>query len=261
MKAMLLAAGRGERMRPLTDEHPKPLLMAGGKPLIVWHIEKLAAAGFTDIVINYAWLGEQFPATLGDGSAWGVRIHYSPEREGGLETAGGIATALPLLTEGEPANAPFAVISSDVWSDASYQHLPAIGQHLAEGVADCWCLMVDNPPHHPRGDFVLREGWLALAGEQASDGQAPAEDPSSAEGTRTESPAAASATCTYSGIGIYTPAMFCHIASDTRSALRPWLELSIESQRARGDYHQGLWFDIGTPARLDELNARLTGTC
>ena len=121
MKAMLLAAGRGERMRPLTDRTPKPLLVAGGKPLIVWHLEKLAAAGITEVIINHAWLGEQIPAALGDGSAYGVRITYSAEGEA-LETAGGIARALPLLTQGEPDNAPFAVISSDAWSDLDYTY-------------------------------------------------------------------------------------------------------------------------------------------
>ena len=143
MKAMLLAAGRGERMRPLTDRTPKPLLVAGSKPLIVWHLEKLAAAGITEVIINHAWLGEQIPAALGDGSAYGVHITYSAEGEA-LETAGGIARALPLLTQGEPDNAPFAVISSDAWSDLDYTRLTAVAQRLAAGEGDCWCLMVDN---------------------------------------------------------------------------------------------------------------------
>ena len=141
---MLLAAGRGERMRPLTDRTPKPLLVAGGKPLIVWHLEKLAAAGITEVIINHAWLGEQIPAALGDGSAYGVHITYSAEGEA-LETAGGIARALPLLTQGEPDNAPFAVISSDAWSDLDYARLTEVAQRLAAGEGDCWCLMVDNP--------------------------------------------------------------------------------------------------------------------
>ena len=163
MKAMLLAAGRGERMRPLTDRTPKPLLVAGGKPLIVWHLEKLAAAGITEVIINHAWLGEQIPAALGDGSAYGVRITYSAEGEA-LETAGGIARALPLLTQGEPENAPFAVISSDAWSDLDYTRLTEVAQRLASGEGDCWCLMVDNPGHHRGGDFALDNGHLKLAG-------------------------------------------------------------------------------------------------
>ncbi|MDO4230562.1 MAG: nucleotidyltransferase family protein [Lautropia sp.] len=280
MKAMLLAAGRGERMRPLTDAHPKPLLKAGGKPLIVWHLEKLAAAGFTDVVINNAWLGEQIPATLGDGSAFGLRLHHSAEGEA-LETAGGIARALGLLTEGEPDNAPFVVISSDVWSDADYTQFAQVGERLQAGEGDCWCLMVDNPPHHPEGDFGVAGGRLWLKPDAPT---APTLTPASPEGAAgTESPAnapdsgqtpdpasgmalAASAgdgapadmqMLTYSGIGVYTPAMFCHITAGTRSPLRPWLGLAIESERALAAHHPGQWFDIGTPARLAELDARL----
>lgn len=231
MKAMLLAAGRGERMRPLTDRVPKPLLEAGAKPLIVWHIEKLAAAGFREIVINHAWLGEQIPAALGDGSAFGVHLQYSAEGSGGLETAGGVARALPLLTEGEPANAPFAVISSDVWSDADYGQLRAEAERLAAGEGDCWCLMADNPPHHPQGDFVLHDGHLHL---------------------RADAPG-----LTYTGIGIFCPAMFSHIADGMVVPLRPLLELAIESGRALGSHHGGQWFDIGTPERLARLDALL----
>ncbi len=172
MKAMLLAAGRGERMRPLTDRTPKPLLVAGGKPLIVWHLEKLAAAGITEVVINHAWLGEQIPAALGDGSTYGVRITYSAEGEA-LETAGGIARALPLLTQGEPDNAPFAVISSDAWSDLDYARLTEVAQRLAAGEGDCWCLMVDNPGHHRGGDFALDNGHLKLAGKAECSGTLP----------------------------------------------------------------------------------------
>ena len=234
MKAMLLAAGRGERMRPLTDHTPKPLLKAGGKPLIVWHLEKLAAAGFTGVVINHAWLGEQIPEALGDGSAYGLRLQYSAEAEA-LETAGGIARALPLLTEGEPANAPFAVISSDVWSDASYDQLVAAAKRLDGNDADCWCLMVDNPPHHPRGDFLLDDGRLHLlpnAGTTATG-------------------------ITYAGIGVFSPAMFSHMADGMRAPLRPLLELAIETGHALGTRHTGRWFDIGTPERLAALDRLL----
>jgi len=202
MKAMLLAAGRGERMRPLTDRTPKPLLVAGGKPLIVWHLEKLAAAGITEVIINHAWLGEQIPAALGDGSAYGVHITYSAEGEA-LETAGGIARALPLLTQGEPDNAPFAVISSDAWSDLDYTRLTEVAQRLAAGEGDCWCLMVDNPGHHRGGDFALDNGHLKLAGT--------AHKASAGNNTQTTTSPEADA-LTYAGIGVFTPAMFDGLA-------------------------------------------------
>ncbi len=248
MKAMLLAAGRGERMRPLTDRTPKPLLVAGGKPLIVWHLEKLAAAGITEVIINHAWLGEQIPAALGDGSAYGVHITYSAEGEA-LETAGGIARALPLLTQGEPDNAPFAVISSDAWSDLDYTRLTEVAQRLAAGKGDCWCLMVDNPGHHRGGDFALDNGRLKLAGT--------AHKTSTGNNTQTATNPEADA-LTYAGIGVFTPAMFRDIADGTRAPLRPWLERAITAGRALGDHHRGRWFDIGTPARLKDLDRLLT---
>ena len=248
MKAMLLAAGRGERMRPLTDRTPKPLLVAGGKPLIVWHLEKLAAAGITEVIINHAWLGEQIPAALGDGSAYGVHITYSAEGEA-LETAGGIARALPLLTRDEPDNAPFAVISSDAWSDLDYARLTEVAQRLAAGEGDCWCLMVDNPGHHRGGDFALDNGHLKLAGT--------AHKASAGNNTQTATNPEADA-LTYAGIGVFTPAMFRDIADGTRAPLRPWLEKAITAGRALGDHHRGQWFDIGTPARLEELDRLLT---
>ena len=248
MKAMLLAAGRGERMRPLTDRTPKPLLVAGGKPLIVWHLEKLAAAGITEVVINHAWLGEQIPAALGDGSAYGVHITYSAEGEA-LETAGGIARALPLLTRGEPDNAPFAVISSDAWSDLDYTRLTEVAQRLAAGEGDCWCLMVDNPGHHRGGDFALDNGHLKLTGTS---------DKASVGSDRQAATIAEADALTYAGIGVFTPAMFRDIADGTRAPLRPWLERVITAGRALGDHHRGQWFDIGTPARLEELDRLLT---
>ena len=248
MKAMLLAAGRGERMRPLTDRIPKPLLVAGGKPLIVWHLEKLAAAGITEVVINHAWLGKQIPAALGDGSAYGVHITYSAEGEA-LETAGGIARALPLLTQGEPDNAPFAVISSDAWSDLDYARLTQAAQRLTAGEGDCWCLMVDNPGHHRGGDFALDNGHLKLTSTS---------DKASAGSDRQAAMTAEADALTYAGIGVFTPAMFRDIADGTRAPLRPWLERSITAGRALGDHHQGRWFDIGTPARLEDLDRLLT---
>ena len=154
MKAMILAAGRGERLRPLTDRTPKPLLEAGGKALIVWHLERLAAAGWREVVINHAHLGEQIEAALGDGRHFGLRIVYSPEPPGALETAGGIAAALPLL-----GDAPFLALNGDIWCDWDFQRAHAVrlvddGAHL---------VMVDNPAHHPGGDFCLANGRLSLA--------------------------------------------------------------------------------------------------
>lgn len=259
MRAMLLAAGRGERMRPLTDSCPKPLLPAGGKPLIVWHLEKLAAAGFHDVVINHAWLGEQLPAALGDGSRFGLRLHYSAEGEA-LETAGGIALALPWLRDPAAPDAPFAVISSDIWSDADYGSLPGIARQLASSQADCWCLMADNPGHHRQGDFVLDHGRLALRSEGPASPAAMRQSPDS--GSRDGSGAIAPASgqqsaLTYSGIGVYCPALFASIVPGTRSALRPWLEQAIRAGRALGHYHQGRWFDIGTPERLASLDRLL----
>lgn len=270
MKAMLLAAGRGERMRPLTDEHPKPLLKAGGKPLIVWHLEKLATAGLTEVIINHAWLGEQIPAALGDGSAFGLKLRYSAEPEA-LETAGGIRQALPMLTEGEPDDAPFAVISSDAWSDADYGCLPGVARMLQTEGARCWCLMVDNPGHHQRGDFMLQDGHLKLApppGPEPDAGTSAGHEPrpradaghASREAQDGDGDADADgATLTYAGIGVFTPSMFDPIPAGTRSPLRPWLEDAIRAGLARGHYHRGIWFDIGTPARLAELDRRLLG--
>lgn len=154
MKAMILAAGRGERMRPLTDHTPKPLLKVGGKPLIAWHLKRLAAAGFQDIVINHAHLGEQIESALGDGSQWGVRIQYSPEKIA-LETAGGIANALPLL-----GNAPFLVVNGDVYTDIDFGTLKLVPPNLAHLV------MVNNPPQHAAGDFALSSGKLSADGTE-----------------------------------------------------------------------------------------------
>ncbi len=166
MKAMILAAGRGERMRPLTDRTPKPLLKAGGEALIVHHLRRLHAAGFRDIVINHAWLGRQIEDALGDGAAWGVNIAYSPENEGGLETAGGIATALPLL-----GNQPFLVVNGDVFTDIDFQAAAERAAALAERslLAHLW--LVPNPPHHPAGDFALDNSGLLHADAAAPNAQ------------------------------------------------------------------------------------------
>jgi MurNAc alpha-1-phosphate uridylyltransferase len=219
MRAMILAAGRGERMRPLTDHMPKPLLPVGGKPLIVWHLERLAAAGFREVVINTAHLGEQIPAALGDGSAWGLRITYSPEPPGALETAGGIARALPHL-----GNAPFLVMNGDIfcdWNPGGAFSTPILeeGAHL---------VLVDNPPHHPAGDFRLAQGRLG----------------------NPESPDPPGISLTFAGIGIYTPAFFRALSPNHPAKLAPLLRAAADKGLLTGEHHTGHWTDIGTPERL-----------
>ena len=219
MKAMILAAGLGTRMRPLTDHTPKPLLKAGGKPLIVWHIEKLAAVGFTEIVINIAWLGWKIPAALGDGSQWGVKLHYSDEQaEQALETAGGIVKALPLL-----GTEPFLVVNGDVWCD-----YPCLPQTLAADTL-AHLVLVNNPEHHPQGDFVLEQGKVRREGEPKF---------------------------TFSGIGYYHPALFADLDYGKRPLL-PVLLAAMQKSQVTGEHYQGTWLDIGTPERLEQLNQNL----
>ena len=207
MKAMILAAGRGERMRPLTDHTPKPLLMAGGKPLIVWHLERLAAAGFRDIVINHAHLGEQIEGALGDGSQWGLRIRYSPEPPGALETAGGIATALPLL-----GSDPFLVVNGDVYCDWNFNQ----ARQLAS--ANAHLVMVANPAHHAGGDFSLDGECVIYAhGEQ---------------------------TLTYAGIGIFSPAFFDGVQPGTIMKLRPLLDAALAAGTLTEERYAGRWVDV-----------------
>jgi N-acetyl-alpha-D-muramate 1-phosphate uridylyltransferase len=219
MKAMILAAGRGERMRPLTDHTPKPLLRAGGRALIEYPIEALRDAGFTELVINHAHLGEQLAAFLGDGSRWGVHIRYSPEPPGALETGGGIRHALPLLGE-----QPFLVINGDVWSDYPYSQKPLANGRLAHLV------LVDNPPHNPEGDFCLQAGEVSECCERR---------------------------LTYSGLGWYSPALFAE-ATEGRFPLAPLLRAAMRAGRVSGEHYTGEWMDIGTPQRLAELDRRLS---
>lgn len=220
MKAMILAAGLGTRMRPLTDHTPKPLLVAGGKPLIVWHIEKLAHAGFKDIVINLAWLGWQIPKALGDGARWNVHLHYSDEQhEGALETAGGIIKALPLL-----GSEPFLVLNGDVWCEYPCAPLTLAANDLAHLV------LVSNPTHHPQGDFALANHRVSNTGEPRY---------------------------TFSGIGYYRPELFADLPYGKRP-LAPLLRTAIQQQQISGEYFQGDWRDIGTPERLAELDQTLT---
>lgn len=226
MKAMILAAGRGERMRPLTDTTPKPLLMAGGKPLIVWHIENLARAGFTELVINHAWLGAQVEAALGDGSRWGVRIAYSAEGEA-LETAGGIAKALPLLGE-----APFLVVNGDIHTYYAFEKARTIAEAMRQDPEFiAWLVLTDNPPHHAQGDFALEDGVCRLEGAPK---------------------------LTYTGIGVYRPQSFAHIVPGSKVALGPMLKQWIAAGQVRGEHHRARWVDVGTPQRLAALDLALT---
>jgi MurNAc alpha-1-phosphate uridylyltransferase len=226
--AMILAAGRGERMRPLTDHTPKPLLMVGGKPLIVWHIERLRAAGFTHIVINHAHLGQQIEDALGNGAALCVSIDYS--REGvALETAGGIATALPLI-ESEV----FPVVNGDIYCEFDFSRLVEPMTRIAAGHDLVHLVMVDNPPHHPQGDFVLDAGRVV-----------------SSPLTARRSP------LTFSGIGVYHRALFAHTDAGEKAPLAPLLRLAIDAGRASGEYFSGRWEDVGTPARLSALDEEL----
>lgn len=215
---MILAAGRGERMRPLTDATPKPLLQAGGKRLIEYHIEALRAAGIHEIVINHAWLGAQIEAVLGDGHRYGLRLHYSAEDVPGLETGGGIFRALPWL-----GTAPFVVINGDIWSDYPLERLPPEPDGLAHLV------LVDNPPHHPQGDFALHDGRVRENGAPH---------------------------LTFSGIACYRPELFAH-CEEGRFPLAPLLRAAIAQDAVSGEHYRGGWFDIGTPERLATLDALL----
>jgi len=218
MKAMILAAGLGSRMRPLTDLTPKPLLKVGGIPLIVWHIERLGHDGFKDIVINIAHLGYQIPEALGDGSNWGVNISYSDEQEeGGLESAGGIVKALPLLGE-----EPFLVVNGDIFTDYDFQD----NRKLAEGVL-AHLILIPNPKHNPEGDFAL-DGQKVIDNRQY----------------------------TFSGIGYYSPKLFADLPYG-KSTLAPLLRAAMKEGKVTGELYEGEWLDIGTPERLEQLNAKL----
>lgn len=222
MKAMILAAGRGERLRPYTDTTPKPLLKAGRFCLIEYIIQALAKAGIKEIIINIAHLAEQFPATLGNGEQYGVKISYSREKEGGLETAGGIINALPLL-----GSEPFLIVNGDIWTDYDYQALiqkTVITEHL------CHLVMIANPPHNPNGDFALSAGEVKQEGDKKY---------------------------TYSGIGIYHPALFTDLVIQ-RLPLKPILLKAMDRHQISGEYYQGIWSDIGTVERLEALAMSLS---
>ncbi|MGB5964223.1 MAG: nucleotidyltransferase family protein [Sulfurimonadaceae bacterium] len=213
---MILAAGLGNRMRPLTDHTPKPLLEVAGKPLIVYHIEKLAAAGFTEIIINIAHLGFMIPEALGDGSKWGIKITYSDEQEeGALESAGGIVKALPLL-----GDEPFLVVNSDIWCDYEFDANFDLKDDLAH------LILVDNPEHNTKGDFALNSNRVVNSGELQY---------------------------TFSGIGYYSPKLFEKLSCG-KVALGPLLRETINDESVSGEFYGGEWRDIGTPERLADVN-------
>ncbi len=234
MKALILAAGLGERMRPLTETTPKPLLEVGGKRLIEWHLEKLAAIGVRDVVINLSWLADRFPEALGDGSRFGVRIAWSHEGPIPLETGGGMWHALKLLGGEEP----FLTVNGDIWTDYDFARLP----HSPSG--DAHLVLIDNPEHHPRGDFqLLPGGRIEAEGEHK---------------------------LTFSGIGVYRPGLFRDwrdVTGDTPGAqaepprfqLAPLLRAAMRRDAVTGEHFTGRWTDVGTPDRLRTLDAELSG--
>jgi N-acetyl-alpha-D-muramate 1-phosphate uridylyltransferase len=218
VKAIVLAAGRGERMRPLTDDRPKPLLEAGGRALIDWHLHSLADAGVREVVVNLAWQGARLREHIGSGGRYGLAVTFSDEGMEALETGGGIHRALPWLGPG-----PFLVVNGDVWTDYPLRRLA-----LPEG---SWAhlVLVANPDHHPQGDFSLEPGGHLGRGAPR---------------------------LTYAGLGAYHPDLFAS-CSPGKFPLAPLLDAAIAAGRATGEHHRGAWFDVGTPARLAELDDRL----
>lgn len=221
MKAMILAAGRGERMRPLTDHTPKPLLSIGNETLIERHIRRLKQAGIEEIIINHAWLGKKIETTLGNGKNWGVRIHYSAEHALGLETAGGIARALPLL-----GDKPFLVVNGDIFTDFDFNLAYRAQQQLQDTQSWGHIWLVDNPDHHPNGDFDIHTNGMVVPQTRG----------------------------TFSGIGVYTPKLFQNVPPDTPTKLAQLLSYAIENNRLIGQWYHGLWLDVGTPERLAQAH-------
>lgn len=234
MKALVFCAGLGERMRPLTDTTPKPLLRACGKPLVAWHLERLAAIGVREVVINTSWLAAQFPRVLGDGSRWGLALHFLHEGDTPLETGGGMHNALPLLCG--DGDTPFLAINGDIWCDFDLARLPASPR------GDAHLVLVDNPPHHPGGDFVLGGD-----GSVAGDG---------------------SPKLTFAGIGVYRRGLFDGWratigerpgvdARPPRFPIAPLLRAAMQRGAVTGERHCGRWTDVGTPERLARLESEL----
>lgn len=228
LTALVFAAGKGERMRPLTEHTPKPLLPVRGKPLIAWHLEKLAAIGVRDVVVNTSWLADRFAPTLGDGAHWGLRLHYAHEGDQPLETGGGMLHALPLL-----GDQPFIAVNGDIWCDHDLRTLPREPEGLAHLV------LVDNPDHNPRGDFALSGSRVHADGEPR---------------------------LTFAGIGVYRPALLADwrsavgdapgaSLSPPRFKLAPLLRAAMAAHAVSGEHFTGAWADVGTPARLAALDA------
>jgi MurNAc alpha-1-phosphate uridylyltransferase len=232
---MILGAGRGERMRPLTDTVPKPLLRAGGKALIEYHLENLQRAGFHQIVINHAHLGHSIEDALGNGSRYGLDIRYSREQSA-LETAGGIANALPLLQPGLEHSGdeqPFLVVNADIYCELEFSLLVPTLSNMRRSGDVAYLVLVDNPAHHPAGDFFLDSDRVALSG-----------------GSR----------LTFSGIGIYKPNLFNGIVPGAKAKLGPLLSQAIALEKVGGERYGGVWMDIGTPERLQQLDDLLDAT-
>ncbi len=230
MKALILAAGRGERMRPLTDRLPKPLLELAGKPLIVWQIERLRRAGLRELVINLGWLGDRLAEALGDGARWDLRIDYSREPEQAWETGGAVATALPLL--GGPEAAPFAVLSADIYTEFDYARLHAAAARIAAdpGSTSAHFVLADNPAHHPGGDMALDPGGrVRREGDMLN----------------------------YGNIAVFHAGLFAGRPARQAWKLFPWLYSEVEAGRVSGEHWRGAWHNLGTPEQLAELDARL----
>lgn len=224
MRAMVLAAGRGERLRPITDTMPKPMVPVGGRPLIEWHLEALSRCGFREIVINLSWLGERIRTALGDGARYGVHIRYSDEGATALEVGGGVFRALPHLGPG-----PFLVVNGDTWTDIDFRALAERAESDSAAAVTARIVLVANPPQHPRGDFAL-EGERVVERENDR--------------------------LTYSGIGIYRPEFFAGCAPG-KFPLAPLLRRAIAAGQLAGERHRGEWWDAGTPERLAALDQRL----
>lgn len=224
MRAMILAAGRGERMRPATDHVPKPLLPLAGKPLIVWLLERLVRAGFSEIVVNVSHLGAMIEDALGDGTALGARIQYSREAQP-LETAGGIAAALPRL-----GAEPFLVVNGDIYTDFDFSQLRGRAALLSREGMLAHLVLVRNPDHHPGGDFGLAEGFIAARAPERH---------------------------TFSGIGVYRPELFAPVPRGAKHQLAALLRGPIEARRVSGERYEGQWTDVGTPERLAALERLL----
>lgn len=225
-RALILAAGRGERMRPLSDTVPKPLLEVGGKPLVIWQVERLVAAGIAEIVVNHSHLGAQIEAALGDGARFGAAIRHSHE-ETALETAGGIARALPLL-----GDRPFVVVSGDIWTEFPYRSLLARAAGIEAGYPSqaAHFVLVDNPSFHPGGDMALAGGRVARDGTKL----------------------------TYGNIGVFHPQSFAALEPRRQLALFPWAHAMVENGQVSGEHFRGKWANLGTPDDLQQLDRELS---